>query len=203
MNESKSRITRVAQTITLATSQIFRCRGLQYVPPQADNLGGHDLLYWLIFVLAACVWFLFLFAPQRERRTMLEGRHDALKGHLNAENRELRRLTRGIDDLVRGDPYAWERAARGRLGWVEPGEITDVLAWCRQRKSTQPAPPQRNTVSTSLSPTALVLPRPAIPSIPAPPTPAQQQILTASAPTRAAPPSLNRPVPRPLRLHPR
>ena len=97
----------------------------------ADCFGLHDLAYWLIFVAVMCAWFLFLFAPQHERLDMLASRRHVLNAHLAAEKNELQRLHLGIDDLLRGNPHAWERAARTRLGWLEPGELTDLKAWSR------------------------------------------------------------------------
>ena len=138
MGNPDSRLTYLAQKLTAVTSQIFRCHGLQQIPQNADRLGIHDLAYWLIFVAVMCAWFLFLFAPQHERLEMLSGRRHVLASHLAAEKCELQRLQSGIEELQNGNSHAWERAARNRLGWLEPGEITDAMIW-RRYKDTAPA----------------------------------------------------------------
>ncbi|MCY3017710.1 MAG: hypothetical protein NTW87_01585, partial [Planctomycetota bacterium] len=163
MGNAESRVTSVARAITAITAKVFRCPGLERVAPDADRLGAHDIAYWLVFVAVIAGWFLFLYAPERERLSMLEGRHQTLTGHLAAERRELARLQRSIKDLTRGDPQAWERAARGRLGWVEPGEITDL-------KNGIPKPPPKpgsdsHQTTNAPPPQAPVLPRPAAPPL--------------------------------------
>jgi hypothetical protein len=163
---SDSNVTRLARSLSAVTS-IFRCKGLQHTPADADRFGGHDLLYWILFVGILSGWFLFLFAPQHERLSMLEGRRQVLGTHMALEKRELKRLQRSIDDLARGDPHAWERAARGRLGWVEPGEVTDLASWNPGRfnkpalDAHRVAPPMPNIAPP-------MLPRPVIPPIPLP-----------------------------------
>jgi hypothetical protein len=150
------------------TAQVFRCPGLQSVPPDADRLGAHDLVYWFAFVGVAAAWFLCLFAPQQERLSLLEDRRKVLTSHLEAEQREQARLRRSIRDLSRGDPQAWERAARGRLGWVEPGEITDLS----RGRPRVPAPTPATAPAQPLRPaTPPALPRPQVPALPAPPSP--------------------------------
>jgi len=129
MGSPGSRITCAVRTLGVVTSQIFRCHGLQSISERADKIGCHDLAYWLIFVASLCAWFLMLFAPQRERLENLAERQHVLCAHLKAEKRELQRLTRSISDLTHGDAQAWERAARSRLGWLQPGEVTDIVAW--------------------------------------------------------------------------
>jgi hypothetical protein len=129
MGSPGSRITCAVRSLGSVTSQIFRCHGLQAISERADRLGCHDLAYWLIFVAVLCAWFLFLFVPQRQRLTNLSERQQVLCAQLKAEKRELVRLERSIKDLTRGDPQAWERAARGKLGWLQPGEVTDIVAW--------------------------------------------------------------------------
>lgn len=162
---------RVARTFSAVTSQIFRCHGLEHVPPQADDLGGHDLFYWIIFTSALSAWFLFFFAPQRERLEQLRGKREVLAAHLREEKRELARLQRGIADLTRGDPTAWERAARGKLGWTEPGELTDMVAWRHANVlPPRPAPvPAPNAPPVPSPRTQHVMQRPELPALPVAP----------------------------------
>ncbi|HYG76132.1 MAG TPA: hypothetical protein VEK08_14090 [Planctomycetota bacterium] len=166
MSHPGTHITRIARGLSTVTSQIFRCHGLQNISADADSIGFHDVAYWLAFVTAVSIWFLFFFAPQRERLSMLDGRLQVLKAHCSAEKRELARLERSIDELARGDPHAWERAARGRLGWVEPGEVTDLANLAPRRVVPAGAenanPPARSNSNLP------VLPRPVIPPVPAP-----------------------------------
>ena len=170
MGSSGSRITCAVRTLGVMTSQIFRCHGLQSISARADKIGCHDLAYWLIFVAVLCAWFLLLFAPQRERLTNLAERQIMLSAHLKAEKRELQRLDRSINDLTRGDPQAWERAARGRLGWMQPGEVTDIVAW-NQTHNVKPLA-VRLDGDNSRAPTNVPQPplqRPRIPPLPVPP----------------------------------
>jgi hypothetical protein len=121
-------ITRITRVLAGVTS-IFRCHGLHAVPSNADNLGGHDLVYWCGFLALMTAWFLFVYMPQCRKGEMLAGRQDALALQLDTDKKELVRLQRGIVSLKSGDSMAWERAARERMGWLEPGEITDVERW--------------------------------------------------------------------------
>lgn len=204
MGGSETRVTRVARAVWAATSRIFRCPGLQRVPPHADDLGAHDLAYWLIFLAVLAGWFLFVFAPQRERLSALDERCTVLMSHVQAEQRELARLQRSIHALQGGDPRAWEGAARGRLGWVEPGEITDLARGMTARPAA--TDPARN--SDALLKPPPVLPRPLIPPLPAPaPTLRPQDLVAADpehhellGPARGAPPPPPRPAPALLRL---
>ncbi|MGD0092532.1 MAG: hypothetical protein ABSE73_21665 [Planctomycetota bacterium] len=177
MSDQENRVTRAARAVWEVTSQIFRCPGLQPVPHNADNLGVHDLAYWVIFLAVMAAWFLFVFAPQAERLGMLAERTKVLKTHLEAEKRELARLQRSLKQLQQNDPQAWERAARGRLGWVEPGEITDLSHGLssRQAGNSPAAPPEPRP---AMKPPA-ALPRPAIPPLPVPPAGLRPQDLVA------------------------
>jgi hypothetical protein len=170
---SDSHVTRIARGLSAVTS-IFRCHGLQHTPSDADRLGSHDLIYWILFVGLLATWFLFLFAPQHERLGMLEGRLHVLHSHLGVEKRELKRLERSINDLTRGDPHAWERAARLQLGWVEPGEIVDLASWNPSRFVKPAIDAMKSAPQMPPIPPA-VLPRPTIPPIP-PPAPAMRRI---------------------------
>ena len=175
MGSTRHRITCAVRTFGTLTSQIFRCHGLDELSSRADRLGLHDVAWWLIFLVALCAWFLLLFAPQRERLNNLDERQQMLVGHLKAEKRELARLHRSIDELTRGEPRAWERAARGRLGWLEPGEVVDIVAWNLTHNYTfhppqnTPATPAPQTSPLHLNLPNGPLPRPAIPPLPAPP----------------------------------
>lgn len=196
---SDTHITRLVRGLSSVTS-IFRCHGLQHTPADADRFGGHDLLYWILFVGLLSVWFLFLFAPQHERLSMLEGRRQVLGTHMGLEKRELKRLQRSIDDLARGDPQAWERAARGRLGWVEPGEVTDLASWNPGRFSRPAIDAQKTAPAVPPIPTG-VLPRPAIPPIPLP-SPAMRRMqiaLSDAANTEILGPTHGTPPPVPVR----
>lgn len=168
-SSTRSRITCAVRTVGNLTSQIFRCHGLDNLASRADQLGLHDVAWWLIFLVALSAWFLLLFSPQRERLNNLAERQQVLMGHLKAEKRELGRLHRSIDELTRGDPRAWERAARGRLGWLEPGEVTDVVAWNHThniRPVVMPPPLPADHLKLPTGP----LPKPQIPPLPVPPT---------------------------------
>jgi len=175
VSSRRTAIGRVAERISVVTSQIFRCQGLDHVSPGADRLGTHDVFYWLVFTAAISGWYLFHFAPQRERLQALNERRHTLDVHLREESRELRRLTRGIRDLTANDPTAWERAARGKLGWLEPGELTDMVKWSRNR--VVPVPPVRpRTEASNRQPQdqrrpapAPALERPSVPALPVPP----------------------------------
>ncbi len=132
---------RAASGFSAATSQIFRCMGFQPDAGQSDDWGLRDAVCWMLFLIAACGWFLFLFVPQRSRLARLELRRHTLARRLKAEKHQLQRLQHGIAALARDDRYAWERAARGRLGWLEPGEITDLAALYRGDKASHTPPP--------------------------------------------------------------
>jgi len=208
VSNTENRVTRAARAVWAATSQIFRCPGLQAVPPDADKLGVHDLAYWVIFLAVLAAWFLFVFAPQTERLGMLEERCQVLKTHLRAEKRELLRLQRSIKDLQHGDPQAWERAARGRLGWVEPGEITDLSRGLPPRQPNGSSDALKKP-EPALKPPPL-LPRPVIPSLPVPPAALRPQDLVSGdqagtellGPSCSSPPS-PLPPPRPAPIPPR
>jgi len=199
VERQESRVTRLTRAVCVVTSQIFRCPGLQHISRDADKLGGHDVALWLIFLSVLAAWFLFLFVPQRERLGMLEDRCEMLNGHMKAEKRELARLQRSIKDLQHGDPAAWERAARGRLGWVEPGEVTDLAKGMPPR----PVNAENNASKSVPPPPPSVLPRPPIPALPVPPAALRPQDLVlrdpansdAIGPSRGTPPT-----PPPLRL---
>ena len=159
----------MTQTLRVVTSHLFRCHGLQTIPSDADRFGAHDLAWWIVFLAVISGWFLFIFAPQSERLGMLKDRHTVLCSQLKENTKELQRLRRGISDLAGGDANAWERAARGRLGWLEPGELTDVVAWNQMRVSMEkPVAAPGNTLKpNNLLPR--MLPRPHIPALPVPP----------------------------------
>jgi len=203
VSDQENRVTRAARAVWAATSQIFRCPGLQTVSPGADNLGLHDLAYWAIFLAVLAAWILFVFAPQTERLGMLEERSSVLKTHLRAEKRELARLQRSIKNLQQGDPQAWERAARGRLGWLEPGEITDLSHGLPPRQAGNGSDAARKAEPPFRPPQ--VLPRPAIPPLPMPPANLRPQDLVSGnqagtellGPLFGSPPSPPQP-PKPL-----
>ena len=208
---------------------MFRCHGLDDSPSRADRLGLHDIAWWLIFVVAICAWFLLLFAPERQRLNNLVEREQMFRGHLKAEKRELARLKRSIDELAHNDPYAWERAARGRLGWVEPGELTDVVAYARTHNVRAPIPPAPQCPQTNaalnirvklpgaaapITPLTPVgpLPKPRIPALPVPPPQLGKPKLVLAANSidpealglvRGAPPPLPPPLPRCLIQNPK
>ena len=169
MGSTRSRITCAVRTVGNLTSQIFRCHGLDNLASRADQLGLHDIAWWLVFLVAISAWFMLLFSPQRERLNNLAERQQVLLGHLKAEKRELGRLHRSIDELTRGDPRAWERAARGRLGWLEPGEVTDVVAWNHTHNIHPPVPVPVLPAEHLTLPTG-PLPKPQIPILPVPTT---------------------------------
>lgn len=180
MANTDTHVTRLTRTLNAVTS-IFRCHGLQHVPSDADSFGAHDLLYWILFVGVLSGWFLFIFAPQHERLSMLEGRLQVLNSHLRLEKREAKRLESSIDALTHGDPHAWERAARVQLGWVEPGEIIDVASWTPARFLKPVIDAHKLAPQIPALPPA-VLPRPAIPPIP-PPAPAMRRMFSRVAET--------------------
>jgi hypothetical protein len=162
-----TRITRVTRAFSAVTSQIFRCHGLEQSSGRTDSLGCHDILYWLLFCSALSAWFLFIFVPQRERVEHLQGRLDSLKTHVQAERKELQRAQRGIKDLERNAPDAWERAARSRLGWMEDGEVLDVVGWRHNHKRNQIRLSSPETSRSSAFDPA-TLRRPQIPALPVP-----------------------------------
>ncbi|MCW8131524.1 MAG: hypothetical protein KIS92_14335 [Planctomycetota bacterium] len=169
----------LTQTLYALTTRVFRCRGLSLQSPEQDKFGGHDAAYWIVFCALAAGWFFFLFEPQRQRNEMLRGRQDVLQSQLRAESVELRRLRNEINLLQSKDPTAWERAARQKLGWLKPGEVTDVLAWRRASIAAgkgDPAPPPR-----------IVRPGPAVPRR-APNAPAPQAVTQRNAPAPSNPP---------------
>jgi len=123
----------VTQTVQALTTRIFKCRGLAPQPLQHDQFGVHDVVFWLVFASLGAAWYFFLLEPQRQRNAMLQGRLTVLNAQQRAEDVELRRLRRELDLLRKGDTQAWERAARKRLGWLLPGEETNIQAWRRKR----------------------------------------------------------------------
>jgi hypothetical protein len=176
------------------TSQIFRCHGLLRPSPQADQLGFHDLAYWLIFVSILAGWFLFIFAPQRERLQMLQDRTQVLKNHRAAELRERKRMERSIAELQRGDPRAWERAARDRLGWIEPGEITNIAAWIPNQRIQSRIEFQR---PSGPPPIPSVPPRPIVPNLPMAPANIRMMAQNKASAADLVGPSLGTP-PQPI-----
>ena len=203
MGSTRERITCAVRTLSSITSQIFRCHGLDASPSRGDRLGLHDVAWWMLFIAALCAWFLWLFAPQRERLNNLTEREHVLRGHMQAEKRELARLRRSIAELTRDNPFAWERAARGRLGWVEQGEITDVVAWSHNHALRVPAPsPGAAPPPQPLTPIG-PLPRPRIPALPAaPPAQGNPKLAVASDSIDPAALGLVRGTPPPLPLPP-
>lgn len=173
----------LTQTLYALTTRVFRCRGLAQQSLEGDRFGGHDAAYWIVFCALAAAWFFFLFQPLRQRNEMLRGRKDVLEAQSRAEEIELRRLRNETAMLERKDPGAWERAARVKLGWLKPGEITDILAWRRQSiaagkgdPAPLPLPPQpraRTAVPVPARTTAPLPPRtiPRIPPVPSAPPP--------------------------------
>jgi hypothetical protein len=93
------------------------------------------------------------------------GRQQALLLQLDADKKELARLHKGIESLNRGDALAWERVARKRLGWLEPGEVLDLERW----RSAQASAGIRGGEQIPRSaPSSPILPRPRVPQIPRP-----------------------------------
>jgi hypothetical protein len=199
MGNTRERMTCAVRTLSSITSQIFRCQGLDGAPSRADQLGLHDVAWWLLFILAVCAWFLLLFAPQRQRLNNLAEREQVLRGHMQAEKRELARLQRSINALLRNDPFAWERAARGRLGWVEPGEATDAAAWSRSHDTRPAAPNNCAPPAAPLSHPPPPLPKPQIPPLPiAPPALGNARMVVELEPIDPAALGLVRGLPPPL-----
>ncbi len=104
-----TRITRAFGTVT----SIFRCHGLQHLPPGVDRVGGHDLFYWCGFLALMTGWFLFVYAPQCRRVEKLTGRQQALALELTQDSRALARLEQGIGDLRQGSVGASGAGAAG------------------------------------------------------------------------------------------
>ncbi len=183
MGANETRITRITRAIDTVTS-IFRCHGLQSVPPNADRLGGHDLLYWVGFLGLLSGWFLFVYMPQCRRFERLTGRQQALVLELETEKKDLARLHQGIASLHKGDALAWERAARNRLGWLEPGEVLDAEKWLQSRNAFAGGQSLiGNRGAQRLAPSMPVLPRPRVPQIPRP----QQSVPSGFTRTHAPP----------------
>ncbi|MEI6234529.1 MAG: hypothetical protein WCT04_15860 [Planctomycetota bacterium] len=169
MAANETRITRLTRAIGSVTT-IFRCHGLQMISPTADRIGGHDLIYWIGFLLAISAWYLFGYMPQCRRYEKLAGRQQVLTLSLETEKKELGRLRQGIASLQKGDALAWERATRKRLGWLEPGEVLDVDKFLKSRNAFASAgtnPSGIRTLPRQAAPTP-VLPRPRVPQIPHP-----------------------------------
>ena len=162
MAAQDSHLTRVTRAFASVTS-IFRCHGLQYVAPNADSIGGHDLFYWCGFLGLLSAWFLFLYSPQCRRFEKLTGRQQALSLQLSTDKKALVRLQQGIGNLKSGDPLAWERAARARLGWLEPGETLDPS---RLPLSSEGFANPRMTPRSGAPMQLPILPRPRVPAIP-------------------------------------
>ena len=115
------------------TTALFRCGGMGRQSVRHDRLGAHDIAWWLVVGALGAAWYFMLFEPQRQRNEMLQGRLDVLNTQLMAEQIELRRMAREVRALERDDPRAWERAARARLGWLQPNEVLDVRRWRQER----------------------------------------------------------------------
>lgn len=160
------------QTLYAMTTRIFRCRGLAMSSPEHDRFGGLDAACVIVFCALAAGWYFFVFEPQRLRNQMLQGRQEVLQAQLRSEAIELRRLRREMAQLERKDPAAWERAARGKLGWLKPGEIIDVVAWRKESVAAgrgDPAPPPRPAQRTPVRRVAVQrapAPRHALPPVP-------------------------------------
>ncbi|MCZ7644499.1 MAG: hypothetical protein M5U26_04315 [Planctomycetota bacterium] len=158
--------------VTPATTRVFRCRGLCPQLRQEDGLGVHDLLWWVLLLALGGGWYFWAYEPQHQRNEMLEGRLKVLEAQLRAEEFELLRAQREVLALEGNHPDAWERAARAKLGWLLPGEITDQAEWRRAKieageqdplaalraappargpraPATRPAPPHPRTRSMS------------------------------------------------------
>lgn len=166
MAAQDSHFTRVTRAFGSVTS-IFRCHGLQYVAPNADSIGGHDVFYWCGFLVLLSGWFLFLYSPQCRRFEKLTGRQQALSLELSSEKKELSRLQQGIGNLKSGDPLAWERAARARLGWLEPGETLDAARLQIDARNASPYLANPRMAPRPGAPNQLpILQRPRVPSIP-------------------------------------
>jgi hypothetical protein len=191
MEANETRITRITRALGSVTS-LFRCHGLHFVPANADSIGGHDLFYWAAFLVMLSGWFLFIYMPQCRRLERLTGRQQSLALEFETDKKELTRLQRGISSLTQGDPVAWERAARGRLGWLEPGEVLDVEKWKRSRAASNGSvseQPSRAPQRPALPAPPPMLPRPTIPRIPrrsAAPSVVAQTMLRSQASMRFA-----------------
>lgn len=146
---------RLTQTLSALTTRIFRCRGLEPQPLRDEREGAHDALLVLLSVLLLAGWYYFCFEPLRERNAMLAGRLDVLRAQQRAEERELARLKRETEQLASGDPLAWERAARARLGWLRPGEVVDLAGG---RRSGGKAGNGRRASETARAPGAVRIP---------------------------------------------
>lgn len=116
---------RFTQTVYVLTSRIFRCGGLAAPSERMDNWGRNDFYLVIAFGLILSAWYTLLYQPERARNEMLDARLSILQAQLKVEQVQLSRLRRGIDALETGDSRAWERAARSRLGWIKPGELSD------------------------------------------------------------------------------
>lgn len=123
----------VTETLQAVTTAMFRCEGMGRQSSGHDRFGWHDLAWWVVVGAVAAAWYFMLYEPQRQRNQMLRGRLDVLKSQLKAEETELNRVRREVTALESDDPQAWERAARARLGWLEPDEVLDVLRWRRDQ----------------------------------------------------------------------
>jgi hypothetical protein len=154
------------------TTAIFRCPGwARPASAKLEALGWHDLAFWLVLVSLGAAWYFFMCEPQRERNELLAGRLETLRAQLRAEQDDLARLRREIAGLKKGEPAAWERAARARLGWLKPGEVLDIAAWRREQimagrgdpfaaapSSLPNAQPPRNPPATNASRPPLSVP---------------------------------------------
>lgn len=195
-----TRITRAFGTVT----SIFRCHGLQHLPPGVDRVGGHDLFYWCGFLALMTGWFLFVYAPQCRRVEKLTGRQQALALEFSQDTRSLARLEQGIGDLRQGSALAWERAARVRLGWLQPGETLDASSLLSAAPNNSPRPnsnpdwtqlAQRPDTHLQLPP----LPRPRVPKLPraSPPSMLAQSSRGQFADAGSLGPTTSRPPPPP------
>lgn len=123
---------RLTQTLHELSTLLFRCGGLAAATPEAERPANRDVAVWVICVSMLAAWYFFVFDPVRERNAMLRGRLSVLTSQCRAEQTELARVQREVQSLRRGQPQAWERAARLQLGFLKPGETTDLVAWRRQ-----------------------------------------------------------------------
>jgi len=188
VSTSENPVSRITRGVSAVTSKIFRCGGLHTQDSDCDPLSGYDLGYWLLFIGVIAGWFLFIFAPQRQRMSLLQDRLETLATHLKEDNREIKRIKRSIQELNQGDPYAWERTARGRLGWLEPGETVDPLLIAALNVL-----PPRSRTEDGRRRRIPNLPRPAIPPIPQAPVPAARfAFFDRIGPLQSCPPPLPR-----------
>lgn len=116
---------RFTQTVYALTSRVFRCGGLAAPTEAMDSWGRIDFYVLAIFGVTLAGWYTFLFQPEQNRNEMLSARLGVLHAQLKVEEVQLGRLRRGIHALESGDTRAWERAARSKLGWIKPGELSD------------------------------------------------------------------------------